>query len=340
MSGQKVSALYFDGQQSEPQTVALSLAEGGLRLEGAGGSQVFAVGDIRVSERLGGAPRLIDLPGGASCQVADHEGLAPILGALSMGGAHHFAYRPRVGSVMAALLAIAVMGWVLVQWGIPLAADLMADRVPESLARSVGKGSLEALDRAILSPSALSPARQQHLRDRYAALDAAPGPILFRRSGRLGANAVALPDGSIVVTDELVALAGSDEEILAVIAHEAGHVVHRDHLRGLIQASMLGAVMTLWAGDVSALVATVPAALMNASYSREAERAADDHAVAVLRRNHLDPRLLGALLERLETNRRQLAAKHGRDPSPGSDILSSHPLTQERLARLAEAARR
>ena len=45
------------------------------------------------------------------------------------------------------------------------------------------------------------------------------------RSGEaLGANALALPSGIVIMTDDLVALAKSDDEIGAVMAHELGHV--------------------------------------------------------------------------------------------------------------------
>jgi len=37
----------------------------------------------------------------------------------------------------------------------------------------------------------------------------------FRKGGAIGPNAFALPDGTLIVTDELVALAGDDAEMIA-----------------------------------------------------------------------------------------------------------------------------
>ena len=51
-----------------------------------------------------------------------------------------------------------------------------------------------------------------------------PYTLVFRKSDAIGANAMALPSGTIVVTDGLVTLAEDDREILGVLAHEAGHV--------------------------------------------------------------------------------------------------------------------
>ena len=46
----------------------------------------------------------------------------------------------------------------------------------------------------------------------------------FRHGGYIDANAFALPSGIIVMTDELVELAKSDDELISVLAHEIGHV--------------------------------------------------------------------------------------------------------------------
>ena len=64
--------------------------------------------------------------------------------------------------------------------------------------------------------------------------------IEFRKS-RIGPNAFALPGGSIVITDELVALVDGDAAVVTgVLGHELGHVRHRDGMRMLLQASAVG----------------------------------------------------------------------------------------------------
>ena len=45
----------------------------------------------------------------------------------------------------------------------------------------------------------------------------------FRYSEGMGANAVALPSGLIIVTDQLVTASHQDDEIIAIMAHEIGH---------------------------------------------------------------------------------------------------------------------
>jgi predicted Zn-dependent protease len=90
-------------------------------------------------------------------------------------------------------------------------------------------------------------------------------------------------------------------------------------------------IVTWFVGDVSALAAAAPTALLQARYSRDLEREADDHAIRVLRRNRISTSHLAAILERL-------AQAHGDDGGRGSalDYVSSHPATSERLARLRQ----
>ena len=61
--------------------------------------------------------------------------------------------------------------------------------------------------------------------------------IVFRKGGRLGPNAFALPGGTIIFTDEMIMLSEHDDELLAVLIHEIGHVVHRNGMRTIIQDS-------------------------------------------------------------------------------------------------------
>ena len=332
MSQQSIEAVYFDGKSSQPQLISIALCEGGLSLEGAGWGQVVPVESLVISEPLGEAPRLLYLSDGGYCEVRDKAGLDGLLASLGAREGHASRWGRSTRLAIMALLAIALAGFLGFQYGIPWAAERLAQVMPASMADSIGKGTLAALDRALFNPSELSEVRQQALRENYAALALAPGPILFRRSAAVGPNALALPDNSIVLTDELVKLAGSDQEIMAVIAHESGHIANRDHLQAIIRSTLVGSIMTLWLGDVNFMIATVPAALLNARYSREAELAADDHAAAILKRNGLSPELLGRLLERIEAS---LKKDPHADEQQG--LLDSHPLTRERMARMRGA---
>jgi Zn-dependent protease with chaperone function len=155
--------------------------------------------------------------------------------------------------------------------------------------------------------------------------------VLFRKGGPLGPNALALPAGTIVFTDEMVKLAQNDDELLAVLAHEIGHVVHRHSLRMLVQDSLLAFLALAVTGDVSGtsqIFLGAPVLLTELYYSREFEQEADDHALRYLCRQRVDPRRFADLLRRVEA---EVAKKRGDGDQKWGRYLSSHPATEERI---------
>jgi Zn-dependent protease with chaperone function len=226
------------------------------------------------------------------------------------------------------------------RWGLPAAAEWIAYRLPPRLLASMGDSSLEFLDKGILHPSKLTAARQEKLKQAFDNLEqpskTTPAhTIVFRNGGSIGANAFALPNGTIVVTDQLVSSARNDNEILGVLSHELGHLERRHSLRMLIQGSMVGFVVGWYVGDVSSVAAGLPSAMLQARYSRDFEREADAYAAQMLKLNGISPSVLAHMLERLQAKARKASAQAA-DPFAG--YLDSHPATQERI-RMLEAAR-
>ncbi|NTV95577.1 MAG: M48 family metallopeptidase [Thiobacillus sp.] len=330
-----VAADYYDGRSARVHPVVLRLAGDRLEIVGADVDRSEPLAGLRVSEPMGAAPRLLKLPDGAHCEVRDHAGFAALLAA----GGHRDGWVVRLqGRWLWAVLAVVLSAAAVTagyRWGLPAAAEWLAYRMPERMLIQLGGGSLLMLDRAVFTPSKLPKARQQGLADKFAGL-AAPGDrrplyrIVHRDGGRVGANAFALPDGTIVLTDQLAALAADDREILAVLAHELGHLDHRHSLRMLIQSSVVGLVVAWYAGDVGNIAASLPTLLLETGYSRDFEREADAYATAMLEANGLSPALLGDMLARLEAAHRGEAGK-GDGPF---GYLSSHPATRERIESL------
>jgi Zn-dependent protease with chaperone function len=136
-----------------------------------------------------------------------------------------------------------------------------------------------------------------------------------------------LPDGTVVVLDELTILL-TDDQVAAVLAHELGHAHERHGLQMLLRSSVVGAFLTFYVGDISQLLTAAPVALIEARYSQEFEREADDEGAALLRAHGWSPTLLADALDRLATARPDLAS---------GGYLSSHPATTARIARIREA---
>jgi Zn-dependent protease with chaperone function len=332
-----LKALYFDGRSSGAQPVTLHLDGESLQLRTDACEMGWPLQALTVSERLGNTPRRIELPDGGHCEVTDHAALDALL---AQGGYRRNWLDRMQHSLRWALLSAVLIVAVFVaayRYLLPWGAEVIAQRVPPELLQQMGASSLETLDRLMLEPSKLAPERQQALRDAYARLAALPDARLayrieFRSAPAIGANAFALPDGSIVMLDELVELTQDDDEILAVLAHERGHVERRHALRMVLQSSVVGLALTWYMGDVSTLLATVPAMVAQASYSRDMEREADDYAARTLQLNAKSPCLLPDILRKLEAAH---AKRQGEAESQGGkvmDYLASHPATGERAA--------
>jgi predicted Zn-dependent protease len=159
--------------------------------------------------------------------------------------------------------------------------------------------------------------------NRYSRLELRSGP-------RIGDNAFALPSGIVVMTDELVTLAQNDEELLAVVAHEIGHLHHRHILRQILQNAMTALLVSGLFGDlssISGLSATPPAFLAQQKYTRKFERETDAFAAEMLLARGISALHLANILNRLSES-------CGRSEGSLLDYLSSHPASEERVESL------
>ncbi len=348
-----VGAQYFDGVSARAHPVTITLVDGVLSVRGETLQRDEPITTLRVSEPMGAAPRLISYPDGAHCEVRDHAGMNAMLAAShfedSLVVRLQHRWRWAVASIVVAVAAV-FAGY---HWGLPAASEWVAYQVPDTILAQLGGGTMRVLDKAIFKPSKLPEERQKALTSAFDRLAPPDGSkpkytLLFRDGGGAGANAMALPDGTMVVTDQLIALAAHDEEILAVLTHELGHINRRHGLRMLIQGSIVAFVVSWYIGDVSSVAAGLPTLVLQAKYSRNHEREADEFGAAMLKANGMSPRRLADMLAKLEASHR---AKPGKPKDKQnetdveqssrrggvSDYLASHPATRERIDALNNA---
>lgn len=260
--------------------------------------------------------------------------------------------------VLLAVLVLAAAGvWAFYRWGTPWAAAQLTRQVPLTWETALSARALQQLDGAYLKPSQLPAARQAQLRQRFAALAAqitpdmrrypayAPPLMLGFRAG-MGANAFALPGGSVVMTDGLVETAArhglSDDALLGVLAHELGHVMHRHTTRMVVEQGVLNVGLGLALGDVSTVVAMGGSLLTALAYRRSHETEADCFAAALMRNAQLPALPMAELLLHLDDERgapagaSQKAARQAPTETPAgwTQLLSSHPDTRVRAERL------
>jgi Zn-dependent protease with chaperone function len=260
--------------------------------------------------------------------------------------------------VLLAVLVLAAVGvWAFYRWGTPWAATQLTRQVPLSWETSLSARALQQLDGAYLKPSQLPAERQAQLRQRFAALagQITPGmrryptyapPLTLDFRAGMGANAFALPGGSVVMTDGLVQAAArrglNDDALLGVLAHELGHVMHRHTTRMVVEQGVLNVGLGLALGDVSTVVAMGGSLLTALAYRRSHETEADCFAAALMRNAQLPTLPMSELLLHLDDERgaqagaaQQPAGQTPTEAQAGwAQLLSSHPDTRGRAERL------
>lgn len=331
-----IKAFFYDGKTSAKREVWVSLeAPDRLRVRGDDLDRSYPVSAMRISPRIGNTRRSLYLPDGSQCEIENNDALDRFLKQQRKGSFHRFLHHweSKLSYAFLALPLTVLAVWGLANYGIPALARQVAFNLPPSTESRLGQEALKTLDQLLFSPSQLPDARKRELnalfdRMKRAIRDGKACRLELRKSPKVGANAFALPSGIIILTDELAQLALRDEELVAVLAHEIGHVRFRHTLRHLLQNSATGLLIAALTGDIfssASLAAALPTALLEAKYSRDFEREADLFAMEYLKSQGIAPKYFADLLLRLQGQR------DSANDLP--NFLSSHPATEERINR-------
>lgn len=143
-------------------------------------------------------------------------------------------------------------------------------------------------------------------------------------------NAITLPGGHVVLFSGLIQRAGSPDEVAGVLAHELGHVEHRDVLESLVRQFGLSVVL----GGLDGNVGGYTNALLSASYSRGAETRADGYAIEAMDKANVSPKATADLFKRLSS-----AELKVKGAATLMNYLASHPMSADRERRFAASAK-
>jgi predicted Zn-dependent protease len=326
-----LAAHYFDGRRAQRHEVTLVLSGGMMKIVGREVDAEFEARRVRISTRIASTPRWIYLPGGGACVTEDNDGVDRLVRERpTQRVLHRLEAHPAFAAL--AVVLVAALFWAIVDRALPFAAARVAEHIPVAAEATLGREALAGMDQFWLQPSKLAPEERAELAGKLGALAVLAGEapayrLEFRSSPVIGANAFALPSGIIVLTDELVNLAQANEEILAVLVHELGHVRNRHVMRRLLEGSAIALLVAGVTGDVASatsLAAAAPSLVLQTKFSRDNEREADAYAIDLLRRAGIEPHHFGAILARME-------AQAPRGPMLPT-FLSTHPATDERKA--------
>jgi predicted Zn-dependent protease len=155
-------------------------------------------------------------------------------------------------------------------------------------------------------------------------------------------NAFACPGGTILITRGMLDSVKSEDELAAVLAHEIGHIIHRDGIAAIQSSRWSEALMVIGSSaakefgprDTAKLVSLFEGSIDDVfktlvvnGYGRDQEKAADAAALGYLAAAGYDPQGLTGYLKRLE--------QAGKGSKGG--ILATHPGTDERLEHLRQS---
>ena len=150
-------------------------------------------------------------------------------------------------------------------------------------------------------------------------------PIRFGVANSEMVNAVALPGGRVLLFDGLVQEAESAEELTGILAHEIGHVRERHVMTALLRQFGLAILTT----GVDTSVGSSLLGVASMSYSRAAEREADEWARAAMAKGDVSPLGAARFFERL--------LEEGADTPRALTWLGSHPAQGERAEAFRNA---
>ena len=255
--------------------------------------------------------------------------------------------------ILFSVVFVLALGFSTLKWGIPFASKVVAFQLPENALQSIGQKAEDYIVNDWTSPTKLAKGQQEQIKREYLTkiAEGRPAKLIFREGGKIGANALALPNNTIIVTDQLVEMAHSDQEILGVLAHEQGHLVERHSLQQALSSLGFSILLVAVTGDSSDLMTSLPVAILGAGYSRQFEQQADLYALKLMDKNHIEVSHFANFLQRMEDeeivaeqkssqkagqseNKDQQAASTAQDRSSMAsvlDALSSHPATAERV---------
>jgi len=339
-------ATFFDGKSTARHAVTVELAPHALLIRAADGTALAEWGYDEL-ETLSAPHDVLRVGRTGNPLLARLEVREPTLAAAiderstPVDRSGRTERRMRMRIILWSLAATASLILVAVV-GVPELATRLTPLVPYAVERRLGQ-AIDTQIRASLDTGRLAAAFECGNRpgeqagraafdklmgqlERAAAL---PFPVTASVIRRPEANAVALPGGRIYVFQGLIDKAETPDELAGVIAHELGHVAHRDGTRSVLQAAGLSLLFGMLLGDFVGGGAVVIAAttILKTSYSRDVEAAADVFAVTVIGKLGGDARALGRILLRIA------GTTH-----PGPKILADHPETEDRIAAIEALA--
>ncbi len=325
----EIDAKLYDEKSSQSKGVKVEfLDDKRVIIKGNDSFKELTFDSLKISSRVGNTHRVITSPNGEVLHSFDNDLIDRAIKLYSNRSQLAFKLESSYKFAIISIVAIVAVVALYLTVGLDISAKAVAKMTPYSIKETISKTTLTNLDKYILEDSNLSKEQKLRVTKIFKTLtNNSPKYKLHFRKG-MGINAFALPDGEIVVLDELVKFCDKDDDmIFGVLAHERGHV-DLDHSMQLIaKSSMVGVLIAYFTGDVSSSITGIVASVINAKFSREYESQADIFAKKLMLSHHKDPKHLADFFIKIEK-------KYHLDPSDVTSFFASHPSDKDRIKML------
>lgn len=332
--------MFFDGKEAKARPVSVVIGPEGLEILGGGSlgaGGVFGPKDMRLVEKHAGGflqLQFLSLPG-AMLEIQDGHALRWIEN-LKSGGRSSWAGMSLAGKAGALAVILALVIAFMYYVGLDMAVNGAMAVIPPKADRLLGDAVVATFDDKTLKPADSLAARAlQRSVEAVMAMGVNPTDsvrILIVADTSIK-NAFAFPGGTLLVYTGMLRLMDDQEEWFGLLAHETGHVKMRHGMHGIVRGSILGIGMSLLFGDVSGLSAVImdnAGTLLRLKYGRDDEAAADAFAGRRMAVLGYGPDGLARLFRKF--------LELGKQPKWAA-FLSTHPATEERIAKLTASAR-
>lgn len=332
------SARYYDGRQAVAHKVHVQLSGTALMIISENGLvlESWAFNEIELGDRTKDWVRVAKKDSEARLSLDDPRAFDVLLAlAPNMMTRQR---RLRRGMLLAVASTIAVI--VGIYFSIPLMTKAIVAIIPPSVEVRLGNGSARAIidvveqteSRALCNASIPGMTALKKMTATLARHTDGAFPYQVEVLNVDMTNAIALPGGHIFLFKGLLEEAESADEVAGVLAHEMAHVDLRHSLHNIVHQTGLSVLADMMFGGGS--MGGVSSFMLGATYTREAEAAADEVALQTLRDAGISTHGFAAFFERL--NIREAKASFGLP-----DFLSTHPPSalRARLARATQPSR-
>lgn len=314
---------HFDGQSGLRRVPQILADDAGFTLEDEYGCDGPVPWDALVAQGMSGGDAVYGLKGRPGWRIGLSGTIPPEILAHLPAEARYGGFIDRLGLARAAAIFLVIAAAVV--FIVMRAPRWIAPYVPPSFEKKLGDAIVGDFGGRFCN----GPGGQAALDALTRQLNPEDLPLKVHVANVPMVNAVALPGGKIIIFEQLLREANSADEVAGVLGHEIGHVANRDVMQALLRQAGLSVILGGMSGDAGGYFN----ALLSATYSRDAERAADQHSIEVMKRADISPAATAQFFARLGAMEKKLG-----QASIALNYLSSHPLSGDRERLFAGSA--